>query len=230
VAQNQTWENEYRNSKLDTKKPEPQKDVLRFFKYLKKEEKVELTGLNVLDLGCGTGRNSNYLASLGNTVVGVDISKTAVDIAKSRASEMQVNNVSYIVGDIGAGYPFADNYFDLVLDITSSNSLNEEERNIYIKEVYRTLKKDGYLFVRALCKDGDKNAKNLLKLSPGKEYDTYIIKELGLAERVFSEKDFKEFYSKYFKIKKLLKKSGYAKFQNQSYKRNYWLAYIQKTS
>jgi ubiquinone/menaquinone biosynthesis C-methylase UbiE len=229
VAQYQAWENEYINSKLVTKKPEPQKDVLRFFKYLKKEEKVELTGLNILDLGCGTGRNSNHLAELGNTVVGVDISKTAIDIAKSRANEMKLNNVSYVVGDIGASYPFTDNYFDLVLDITSSNSLNEKERDVYVKEVYRTLKKDGYFFVRALCKDGDKNAKNLLKLSQSKEYDTYVIKDLGLTERVFSEKDFKEFYSKCFKIKKLFKKSGYAKFQNQSYKRNYWLAYIQKS-
>ncbi len=230
MAQTQAWENEYINSKLVTKKPEPQKDVLRFFKYLKKEEKVELTGLNILDLGCGTGRNSNYLGELGNTVVGVDIAKIAIDIAKSRASEMQLNNVSYVVGDIGAGYLFTDNYFDLILDITSSNSLNEKERDIYVKEVYRTLKKDGYFFVRALCKDGDKNAKNLLKISPGKEYDTYIIKELGLTERVFKENDFKEFYSKYFKIKKLLKKSGYAKFQNQSYRRNYWLSYMQKLS
>jgi SAM-dependent methyltransferase len=231
VVQTQAWENEYRDSKLVTKKPEPQKDVLRFFKYLKKEEKVELVGLNILDLGCGTGRNSNYLGELGNAVVGVDVSKTAIDIAKNRANEMQIGDkVSYIVGDIGASYPFTDNYFDLVLDITSSNSLNEKERDIYIKEVYRTLKKDGYFFVRALCKDGDKNAKNLLKLFPGKEYDSYIIKELGLTERVFSETDFKEFYGKYFKIKKLLKKTGYAKFQNQSYKRNYWLAYIQKLS
>ncbi|MEK7103958.1 MAG: class I SAM-dependent methyltransferase, partial [Patescibacteria group bacterium] len=180
MAQTQAWENEYRNSKLVTKKSEPQKDVLRFFKYLKKEEKKELSGLNILDLGCGTGRNSNYLAELGNTVVGIDISKTAIDIAKSRANEMQLNNVSYTIGDIGASYPFTDNYFDLILDITSSNSLNDKERDIYIKEAYRALKKSGYLFVRALCKDGDKNAKNLLKLSPGKEYDTYIIKELDL--------------------------------------------------
>lgn len=230
MAQFQTWENEYKNSKLLTKKPEPQNDVLRFFKYLKKEEKIELGSLNILDLGCGTGRNSNYLAERGNTVVGMDISKTAIDIAKTRASEMQLNDVSYVVGDIGASYPFSDNYFDLILDITSSNSLDEKERENYIKEAFRALKNGGYLFVRGLCKDGDKNAKNLLKLSPGKEYDTYIIKELGLFERVFSEKDFREFYGKYFKIKKLLKKSGYSKFQGQNYKRNYWLAYMQKIS
>lgn len=231
MSQYQTWENEYKSSQLLTKNPEPQKDVLRFFKYLKKQENIKLSGLNVLDLGCGAGRNSNYLALLGNNVIGVDISKTAINMAKTRAHEMQVSDkVSYTVEDMGGKYPFSDNYFDLILDITSSNSLNEKERDIYIKEVYRCLKKGGYLFVRALRKDGDKNAKNLLKISPSKEYDTYIIKELGLTERVFTEKDFKEFYGKYFKIKKLLKKSGYSKFKNQNYKRNYWLAYMQKVN
>ena len=229
MAQLQAWENEYNSPQLVTKKAEPQSDVLRFFKYLKKEAKIDLLGLNVLDLGCGTGRNANYLAQLGNTVMGIDISKTAIALAKNRAGEMKIDSqTNYIVGDIGADYPFPDEYFDLILDITSSNSLNDKERNNYIKEIYRVLKKGGYLFVRGLRKDGDKNAKNLLKLNPGPEYDTYVIKELNLVERVFSEKDFREFYSQHFKIKKLLKKSGYAKFQSQNYKRNYWLAYLQK--
>jgi len=229
MAQAQTWENEYRRSQLVTKKAEPQNDVLRFFKYLKKEAKVGLDSLRILDLGCGTGRNSNYLANLGNSVVGIDISKTAIALAKSRSREMKTDrNASYIVGDIGLCYPFLDEYFDLILDVTSSNSLNDKERSGYIKEVYRVLKKDGYLFVRGLRKDGDKNAKNLLKLHPGLEHDTYIIEGLNLVERVFSEKDFREFYGQRFKIEKLLKKSGYAKFQGQNYKRNYWLAYLQK--
>ena len=229
MAQSQTWENEYKSPKLVTKKSEPQNDTLRFLKYLRKEAKIVLEGLNILDLGCGTGRNSNYLAKLGNSVIGMDISKTAINLAESRASEMKIDKkVSYIVQDMGLDYPFSDECFDLILDITSSNSLNDKERGNYIREVYRTLKKGGYLFVRGLCKDGDKNAKNLLKLHPGPEYDTYIIKELDLVERVFNEKDFREFYGNYFKIKKLLKKSGYAKFQGQNYKRNYWLAYLQK--
>ncbi|OIO49191.1 hypothetical protein COX74_01995 [bacterium (Candidatus Gribaldobacteria) CG_4_10_14_0_2_um_filter_41_16] len=56
---------------------------------------------------------------------------------------------------------------------------------------FKYLKKSGYLFARGLRKDGDKNAKNLLKLNPGLEYDTYVIKGLDLVERVFSEKDFR---------------------------------------
>lgn len=229
MAQTSTWEEEYQDSKLVTKKPDPQNDTLRFFKYLKKEEKIVLKNLKVLDLGSGTGRNSNFLAELGNSVVGLEISDTAVAIAEERAQRMNIQpNVKYLKQSIGSPYPFADQYFDIVLDITSSNSLNEKERAVYLKEVQRVLKNDGIFFVRALCRDGDKNAKNLLKINPGPEYDTYFIKELNLYERVFCELDFRQMYGAYFKIKKLTKKSGYPRFGGQNYKRNYWLAYLQK--
>ncbi len=109
-----------------------------------------------------------------------------------------------------------------------------------LREVNRVLKKRrasprrsppveaGIFFVRALCKDGNKNVKNLLKNSPGKEYDTYIIKEIGLTERVFSKDDFIKMYSQYFKILKLEKKTSYTTFNNRIYKRDYWLAYMTK--
>ncbi|MDQ5970412.1 MAG: hypothetical protein QG603_189, partial [Patescibacteria group bacterium] len=157
MAQFSTWEEEYQDPKLVTKKAEPQNDTLRFFKYLKKEAQLELSNLNVLDLGSGTGRNANYLAELGNMVVGLEISNTAIDIAVERAKILNIQkNVKYLKQSIGVKYPFADEYFDLVLDVTSSNSLNEKERGVYLREVQRTLKNGGYFFVRALCKDADK--------------------------------------------------------------------------
>ena len=137
-------------------------------------------------------------------------------------------NVDYRLGDIGEKYNIEDSSIDLVLDITSSNSLNEQGRKIYLDEISRVLKPKGYFFVRALCKDGNKNVKNLLKDSPGKEHDTYIIKEIGLTERVFSKEDFTKMYGKFFKILNLEKKTSYTTFNDRIYKRDYWLAYMQK--
>jgi SAM-dependent methyltransferase len=221
------WENEYRHPKLVTGNDQPQKDVLRFLKFLRKKEKVKLQNLNVLDLGSGTGRNANYLAELGNKVTGLEISATAIKLAAARAKHRGVV-VDYRRHDIGSMYPLADQTIDLVLDITSSNSLNTSERSIYLSEVQRVLKTGGHFFVRALCKDGDKNAKALLKNNPGPEPDTYIIKDMNLAERVFTRQDFIDLYSKFFKIIELNKKTNYASFKGQSYKRNYWLAYLKK--
>ena len=228
MPQFEAWENEYKNPKLMSLGDRPQNDVLRFLKWLKKEEKVNIAGLDILDLGCGTGRNSNYLSSLGNNVIGLDISQTALKLAKERALNQRLNNVQYFAKSIGDKFENANSSVDLILDVTSTNSLSETGREMYLNESFRVLKDKSYIFVRALCKDGDKNAKNLIKLNPGKEYDTYIIPEINLTERVFSEADFRIIYGKFFKIRKLIKKSGYARFNGQSYKRNYIIAYLQK--
>lgn len=227
MAQYDAWEKEYRNPQLLTGRDVPQNDVLRFLKFVKKTGGFRVEGLNVLDLGSGTGRNSNYIAELGNNVVGMEISLTAVRIASQRAEKMGVR-VKYLQHNIGSPYPFEDNHFDIMLDITSSNSLNEKERGVYLEETSRVLKTGGYFFVRALCRDGDKNAKNLIKISPGPEHDTYRMPELDLVERVFSDKDIRKQYGEYFKIEALKKKKGYARLNGQSYKRNYWLLYLQK--
>ncbi|MEK7585910.1 MAG: class I SAM-dependent methyltransferase [Patescibacteria group bacterium] len=225
--QGSIWDREYKNPKLVTKNDGPNADTLRFLKYLKKDQKYKVENRNILDLGSGTGRNANYIAEKGNIVIGIEISKTAIEIAKSRAQELGAK-VDYRIGDIGAHLDIEDNFIDIALDVTSSNSLNEAGRAIYLKETHRVLKDGGYFFVRALCKDGNKNVRNLLKTSPGKEYDTYVIKEIGLTERVFSKEDFIELYSQYFKILSLTKKTSYTTFNNRIYKRNYWLAYLQE--
>jgi SAM-dependent methyltransferase len=225
--QGSAWEREYRNPKLVTKGDEPQADTLRFFKFLKKEEKFILEDKTVLDLGCGTGRNANYIAERGNSVIGIEISKTALELARQRARDLGVS-VDYRLADIGTPYDIPSDSVDLIIDVTSSNSLDEKGREVYLSESHRVLKTGGYMFVRALCKDGDKNVKNLLKDSPGREHDTYTIKEIGLTERVFSREDFVTTYGTYFKILKLEKKSGYSTFNGRIYKRDYWLAYMVK--
>lgn len=227
MLQKNSWEKEYRNPQLIQTGDEPRMDLKRYIKFLRKVEGVYPKNLTVLDLGSGNGKHSNYLANLGNAVTGFEISPTAITIARDRAKEMGVV-VDYQLRSMGEQYPCDDEYFDLVIEVMSSTSLNERERAINLKEVHRVLKTGGHFFVRALCKDGDKNANNLLKLNPGPEYDTYIDKDMNLIQRVFSREDFIAMYSKYFEIQKLIKKTNYAKFKGQSYKRNYWLAYMKK--
>ena len=227
MPQKDTWEKEYNKPQLLKIGHEPRADLKDYLKFFKKSEGVALENLKILDLGSGNGKNANYLADLGNEVVGIEISPKAISMAKEQALKLGVK-VEYLEADMGEKYPFEDNSFDLVIDVMASNSLDEKGREVYLNEVKRVLKTGGHFFVRGLCKDGDKNAKNLLKISPGREYDTYINKGMGLVERVFSEQDFKDLYSKYFEIKKLIKKTNYAEFNGQPYKRNYWLAYMEK--
>ena len=228
--QEKAWEKEYRKPKLVTGGDEPQTCVKDFVRFLRKEERVNLDGLRVLDLGSGGGKNSVYLAEHGAIITGMEIADTAIEKARARVRELglPISSITFLKHSIGAPYPFTDHSFDVLLDITSSNSLDQSERSIYLKECHRVLAPGGHFFVRALCKDGDENAKNLLKQSPGPEPETYYMPGLDLFERVWSREDFLATYSPLFTIQSLEKSTQYTRFNNQSYKRNFWLAYLKK--
>ena len=221
------WEREYGEFKLivNSLEDRPQSGLACFLRWLKEEQKIDFKKWRVLELGSGSGRNANYLASIGCAVTGLEFSQPALALARKRA-EMSGVEIDYLEHDIGRPYPVPANYFNLVLDITSSNSLDEKGREIYLREVKRVLQLDSWFFLRALCKDGDKNVKELLKRFPGPERDTYIMPELGLVERVFSKEDLEKTYGQYFKLAKLTRESQYVKFNNRRYKRYYWVAYL----
>jgi SAM-dependent methyltransferase len=227
VAQYDVWEKEYRNPKLISNSDEPQLDFKHFIKWLRKAQHASLEGLRVLDLGSGTGKNSLFLAERGSISTGIELSKTAVKIAKDRAKQKQLQ-ATFLQGDIGQKFPFPNESFDLILDVVSSNSLTNQERANYVKEINRTLVSGGYMYVKALCKDGDKNAQNLIDKFPGAEANTYIMPGTNLTEQVFSKEAIEQLYSKYFQILKLERKQSYTQFEGKPYKRFFWLLYLQK--
>ena len=228
MPQYNPWELEYQNPTFLTNSDEPQLDFKHFVKWLRKDQKVDLEGLRVLDLGSGTGKNSLFLAERGSDVVGIELSKTAVRISKERAETKELD-AHFQTGDIGTTIPYEDANFDVILDVVSSNSLTEAERRVHIKEMKRLLKLGGYIFVKALCKDGDKHALNLIEKFPGTEKDTYIMPITGIIERVFTKEDIETLYID-FKIMRLERKNSYTIFDGKPYRRNFWLVYLQLLS
>ena len=241
MTQEKEWDREYSNSKLLVKENIPSRDIVRFVKFLKKEFKKsadnesaqDFESLNVLDLGSGMGRNSFYFAELGAKVLGLEISGVAVDIARKNLAEAEKISgtkldVEYKKQSIGEKFPCEADWADIALDIVSSNSLTEAEREVYLSETFRVLKSGGYFLVKALCKDADLNARHLLKNNPGKETDTYILPGLNITERVWSGEDFLATYGKFFTILKLEKITRYTRMNDRSYKRNFWIAYLRK--
>lgn len=51
--------------------------------------------LKILDIGCGAGTLGIYLASLGNEVVGIDISERAINACKITAKNLHVSNIKF---------------------------------------------------------------------------------------------------------------------------------------
>lgn len=61
----------------------------------------DLTGRQVLDAGCGTGVISIELAKRGADVIAIDLSKSLIDLAKERYSDIdEYHRIEFIVGDM----------------------------------------------------------------------------------------------------------------------------------
>ncbi len=97
-----------------------------------------------LDLGCGTGTNSIYLAKHGFSVVGVDFSSKAIALARAKAREKEAA-VDFHVAD-ATRLDFLSEPFDLVLDIGCFHTLDDVGRWRYAKNLVR-LTCDGSLFM-----------------------------------------------------------------------------------
>ncbi|MEO0342651.1 MAG: magnesium protoporphyrin IX methyltransferase [Pseudomonadota bacterium] len=60
----------------------------------------DLSGLRVLDAGCGAGPLSIEMARRGAEVVAVDISASLIEVAQKRTPEDLANRITYKVGDM----------------------------------------------------------------------------------------------------------------------------------
>lgn len=88
-----------------------------------------------LDIGCGTGDNSLYLAKHGWRVTGVDFVVKAVDNARAKASANKLD-IKFAQADAtrlsseGVG-----TNFDLIVDNGCLHGMSSEDRDAYVREV-----------------------------------------------------------------------------------------------
>lgn len=93
-----------------------------------------------LDVGCGFGRASLYLASFGWQVDGVDFIPQAVTEANARASRAGLADAARFYHGSVTQMDFLTGQYDLALDVGCAHGLDAAELGAYHRELCRLLK------------------------------------------------------------------------------------------
>jgi SAM-dependent methyltransferase len=106
----------------------------------------------VLDAGCGTGEHALHLASLGLSVLGVDVAETALAIARAKADDRGIE-VEFAAADAfqleRLGRSFAT-----VLDCGLFHTFDGDERPRYVASLASVTEHDGTVYVLCFRDDG----------------------------------------------------------------------------
>ncbi len=104
----------------------------------------DVTGKKILDLGCGEGYCSQYLAeNMGaKDITAVDISENMIKLANEKKNRQVDSGITYLISDINS-LDFPDNTFDLILGIFVYNYLDIADMQASMKNVFNFLKPGG---------------------------------------------------------------------------------------
>jgi ubiquinone/menaquinone biosynthesis C-methylase UbiE len=104
-------------------------------------------GKRVLDAGCGNGYLSRLLSKKGAKVVGIDISRRSIEIARAIENEAPLG-IKYHVGSLSNLSFLEDESFDIIISNIVLPGLQDIDNAI--KEMYRILKPKGKLVISLL--------------------------------------------------------------------------------
>lgn len=107
----------------------------------------EMKDKSILDLGCGNGTVAFYLAQKFDTekIVGVDLNKNNVEIAKAEKQRRDVSVVDFVNDDAQDLKRFEDESFDYILNIESA--FHYPDKHLFLKELQRVLKPGGHFII-----------------------------------------------------------------------------------
>lgn len=148
--QRSIWNEEHRNPFMfpfvDSSVPNP--GVVEFWRWLAEHGKrPPCTGLEIC---CGKGRNTIWMAGRSARMSGFDFSEIAIQEAETRQSKLPLEiRVDFKVCDATGSWPYDDEAFDFVVDCFGSSDIESEQGRIHVmKEAERVLKPGGHYFLQ----------------------------------------------------------------------------------
>jgi len=114
-------------------------------KIVLKQSLSSIDFFKVLELGCGTGKNTEWLITKADSLIGLDFSKNMLDIAKNK---IQSDKVAFIETDLNEDWPVKSESFDLAVISLTLEHIKKLD-HIFIS-LFEKLKKGGKCFVSEL--------------------------------------------------------------------------------
>lgn len=115
------------------------------------EERWWPAGAPLLDIGCGAGTNSLFLARSGYRTTGVDLAPGAIAAASRRAERVR-RRPEFREGDVLA-LPFRKGSFAGAIDVGCFHALPVELRPTYVAEVARLLGPGGRFLLNCVARE-----------------------------------------------------------------------------
>lgn len=171
----------------------------------------------ILDAGCGWGTLSFALSRVYKEVVAFDVSVPLLEFVNLRRQDESISNLTPLCGQINY-LPFPDNYFDLVVlnGVLEWAPLIESEKDPkavqaeLLKEVYRVLKKDGFLYLAIENRWSIINFLGFRDTHSGLRFVSLLPRFLAnMYSRFVRKKDFREYTYSYGEHKRILKHAGF---------------------
>jgi ubiquinone/menaquinone biosynthesis C-methylase UbiE len=106
----------------------------------------------MLDAGCGTGENALHVASLGLSVLGVDVAETALAMARKKAGDRRIE-VEFATAD-AFHLERLGRMFETVLDCGLFHTFDGDERPRYVASLASVTEHDGTLYVLCFSDEG----------------------------------------------------------------------------
>ena len=113
---------------------------------LAKDFFLERKATDILIPGIGYGRNAQPFINSGMNVTGIDISQTAIDLARQNGLTIPIYQGSV------TKMPFDHKQYDGIFCYALIHLLNSNERKKFIKDCYSQLKSNGYMILTTISK------------------------------------------------------------------------------
>jgi malonyl-CoA O-methyltransferase len=107
----------------------------------------DVRGLDVLDVGAGTGRHAIRISERGARVTALDFSEQMIGKAREKRG---ADLVRWLVHDVARPLPFAADSFDRVLSALVLEHISVDELVPFFRELGRVARRDGVVLVTAM--------------------------------------------------------------------------------